>query len=285
LGDDIPGAVKMILSGGQFRMLALVLLSGGGQVFAQEANGGSVPSKHDLAMRLRSKVSDLITLPFENDLQFGVGPARTTTNTLNIQPIVPFPLSGAWRIVTRTIVPVEYESPELAQGMPGKKGMGDVNLSCFLSPNFKANGWQWGIGPVINLPTSASPAFGYGRWAAGPTAVVVKQKGGLSYDMLVNHQWAFGKAGVGNGEVSATLIDPALSYTWNDGLSFDGEAQSTFDWIAHQWTIMARLGGGYVVNPGGIPVSLELDGLVYPARGPADPHWGIALVVTLILKK
>lgn len=266
-------------------MLVLLLLSGSSRVFAQDAFGDMFSSKHDLAMRLRSKVSDLITLPVEDDLQFGVGHASATTNTLNIQPIVPFPLSGAWRIVTRTIVPVEFESPALAQGMPGKKGMGDVNLSCFLSPNFKENGWQWGIGPVVNFPTSASTEFGYGRWAVGPTAVVVKQKGGLSYDLLVNHQWAFGEAGVGNGKVSATLIDPALSYTWNNGLSFDGEAQSTFDWIAHQWTIMVRLGGGYVVNPGGMPVSLELDGLFYPARGPADPHWGIALVITFILKK
>jgi hypothetical protein len=48
---------------------------------------------------------------------------------------------------------------------------------------------------------------------------------------------------------------------------------------------MMRLGGGYVTYLGPLPISLELDGLAYPARGPADPHWGIALVITFILKK
>jgi hypothetical protein len=212
-----------------------------------------------------------------------VGPASATTNTLNIQPIIPIPLSSQWRLVTRTIIPLEYEDPAGAKGSSGRSGVGDINMSWFLGPNYKANGWQWGAGAVVNIPTSSDSLFGYGRWAAGPTLVVVKQKGGLSYDLLFNHLWSLGGGSV--GKVNATLIDPAVSYTWNNGFSLDAEAQSTYNWEASQWTVMLRVGGGHVVYLGPLPISLELDGLVYPARGPADPQWGISVVITFILKK
>lgn len=236
-------------------------------------------------MRLRSKVPDLITLPLENDLQYGAGVAKAASNTLNFQPIVPFPIDRSWRVVTRTILPLLYMDLAGDRGAPGKSGLGDINMSFFLSPRYSSNEWKWGFGGVLNVPSSTNVLFGYGRWAAGPTAAVVKQSGGLSWNVVVNHQWSFGKAGIGIGSVSATLIDPSLSETWKNGFSIDAEAQSTYDWVASQWTIMLRLGGGYVVYMGSFPISLELDGLVYPARGPADPRWGIALVVTFVLRK
>jgi hypothetical protein len=270
--------------GRAYSLPALVLV-GLAKMAVGQAYVDSLHSPHALAMRLRSKISDLVTLPFENDLQFGVGPASATSNTLNIQPIIPFPIGQQWRIVTRTIIPLEYEDPAGEKGAAGRSGVGDINMSFFLSPNYAANGWKWGVGAVVNIPTSSDTLFGYGRWAAGPAVAVGKQTGSLSYDILLNHQWSFGGAGVGTGKVNATLIDPAMSYTWKSGFSIDAEAQSTYNWEASQWTVMLRLGGGHVVYLGPLPISLELDGLVYPARGSADPHWGIALVLTFILKK
>lgn len=255
-----------------------------GTVAGQEYSD-SLYSPHALAMRLRSKIPDLATLPLENDLFFGVGPASATNNTLNFQPIVPFPISNTWRIVTRTIIPLEYQDPAGEKGEPAKSGIGDINTSLFLSPNYESNGWRWGVGAVLNFPSSSDTLFGYGRWAAGPTVAIVKQSGGISCDVLVNHQWSFGAAKAGTGVVNATLVDPSLSYTWKSGWSLDAEAQSTYNWGISQWTVMMRLGGGHVVYVGPFPISLELDGLVFPARGPADPHWGIALVFTFIQRK
>ena len=200
-------------------LLASLAKTAVGQEYAD-----SLHSPHALAMRLRSKVSDLVTLPLENDLQFGVGPASATSNTLNIQPVIPFPISKQWRVVTRTIIPFEYEDPAGEKQAPGRSGVGDINTSWFLSPNYKANGWQWGVGMVVNIPTSSDTLFGYGRWAAGPALAIVKQKGGLSYDVLLNQQWSIGGGGDGKGKVNATLIDPSVSYTWHSGYSVDARS-------------------------------------------------------------
>jgi hypothetical protein len=108
----------------------------------------SLHSPHALAMRLKSKIPDLVTLPLENDLLFGVGPASATNNTLNLQPIIPFSIDQSWRIVTRTIVPLTYEDPAGEKGMPGKSGIGDINTSWSLSPADESNGWKWGLGVI-----------------------------------------------------------------------------------------------------------------------------------------
>ena len=275
----IPDEVNRYNIGKRCWPLLFFLTGVAGSVLGQEY-ADSLHSPHALAMRLRNKVPDLVTLPLENDLQFGVGPASATSNTLNFQPVIPFPIGKSWRIVTRTIIPLEYEDPAGEKGAPGKSGVGDINTSWFLSPGYASNEWKWGMGVVLNIPSSSDTLFGYGRWAAGPTLAVVKQKGGLSYDVLLNHQWS-----LGSRKVSATLVDPSVSYTWMSGFSLDAEAQCTYDWEASQWTVMTRLGGGHVVYLGPFPISLELDGLAYPARGPADPHWGIAVVFTFIQRK
>jgi hypothetical protein len=55
----------------------------------------------------------LISLPLQNNTNFGVGPGDDVQNVLNIQPVVPLRLSEDWNLITRTIAPVIY--PEFRQ--------------------------------------------------------------------------------------------------------------------------------------------------------------------------
>jgi hypothetical protein len=51
----------------------------------------------------------LISLPLQNNTNFGVGPGDDVQNVLNIQPVVPLRLSEDWNLITRTIAPVIYQ--------------------------------------------------------------------------------------------------------------------------------------------------------------------------------
>jgi hypothetical protein len=255
-----------------------------GSLLAQQAAGDSlIDPRHALAIRLRNHVPDMVIVPLENDLEFGTGAWNATRNTLTIEPVIPIPFADKrWRVVTRTLIPFVYEDPG-GENKPGKSGVGDINLSLFLASDYQMNGWTVGLGPVLNLPTAGDSLFGYRKWAAGPTAVVVKQAGGLTAGLLLNHQWSFG--GPGPYDVSASLVDPWVSYTWKHGFSVDLEAQSTYDWYAKKWTIPLRYGVGQVVYLGPLPISLELDGLQYFSRGAGDPHWGLSFTMTLVIRE
>ena len=49
-------------------------------------------SESDLAKETQNPVSELISVPFENNFNFGVGPNDDLQYILNVQPVVPFRL-------------------------------------------------------------------------------------------------------------------------------------------------------------------------------------------------
>ena len=58
----------------------------------------------------------MISLPFQNNTLFGVGPDDDVANVLNIQPVIPFTV-GEWNIINRTIAPLIY-LPDVTAGLP-----------------------------------------------------------------------------------------------------------------------------------------------------------------------
>jgi hypothetical protein len=44
----------------------------------------------DLAKAAQNPVAAMISLPFQNNTLFGIGPNDDTANVLNIQPVIPF---------------------------------------------------------------------------------------------------------------------------------------------------------------------------------------------------
>src|SRR5690349_20867680 len=78
----------------------------------------------------QNPISDLISLPFQNNLNFGAGKHSQPQDVLNIQPVVPIHLNEDWNLITRWILPVISQPPVTIDG--GRKGgLGDFNPSFF----------------------------------------------------------------------------------------------------------------------------------------------------------
>jgi len=76
-----------------------------GSALAQENNT-------ELAKAAQNPVASMISLPFQNNFNFGLGPYDRTQYLLNIQPVIPLQLSRNWNLIARTIIPVLYQ-PDL----------------------------------------------------------------------------------------------------------------------------------------------------------------------------
>ena len=63
----------------------------------------------DLAKLVQNPIAKVISLPFQDNLTFGVGPDHDPQNVLNIQTVLPLRLNDDWNVITRTIIPVVYE--------------------------------------------------------------------------------------------------------------------------------------------------------------------------------
>ena len=61
-----------------------------------------------LAKQSQNPVSDLISVPFENNLNFTVGTEDAYVNVLNVKPVLPVRIAENWNLINRAIIPVVY---------------------------------------------------------------------------------------------------------------------------------------------------------------------------------
>jgi len=232
----------------------------------------------ELAKQLQNPVASLISLPFQNNFEFNLGPNDDGFKyTLNFQPVIPVSLSKDWNLIVRTIVPIISQDDVI----PGtsQSGLSDITQSFFFSPKKPVGGLILGFGPVMLYPTATDSLLGTERWGAGPTFLVLKQVGGWTYGALLNHIWSY--AGDDQRDyVSSTFIQPFISYTTKTKTTFGLNTESTYDWHNSQWTVPINLSISQLMKFGKMPVSLSL-GVKYYADGPdGAPNWGIRFVVT-----
>lgn len=238
----------------------------------------------DLAQKIQNPLADLISVPFQNNWDFGIGPENATRYTLNVQPIIPISLDEKWLLVVRTIVPVIHaEAP--ARGLDSHSGMGDIVQSFFLAPRSDPGTLGWGLGPVFLWPTATEDALGAGKWGMGPTAVAVIQEHGWTGGMLANHIWSY--AGTGNedrDDVSASMLQPFVSYLVKKTYTtFAVTSETVYDWEASDWTIPVNLTVSQMLKIGKLPIQVAAGPRVYVERPSNGPDWGLRCTVNFLL--
>ncbi|MDO9214471.1 MAG: hypothetical protein Q8Q54_00165 [Methylococcales bacterium] len=114
-------------------------------------------------MKLQNPVANLISVPFQNNWDFGIGPQKAMQYKVNVQPVLPFSISDKWNLITRTIMPIYYQDSPVAGGK-SLGGLGDINQSFFFSPKQTIGGWIMGAGPVFLYPSATENALGGQKW-------------------------------------------------------------------------------------------------------------------------
>ena len=243
-------------------------------------------SDADLAKKLSNPVAALISVPFQLNYGRNIGPTDDGERwTLNIQPVVPIELNKEWNVISRTILPVVWQD-DIFPGAGSQSGIGDIVQSVFFSPKAPtAGGWIWGAGPVFLLPIGSEDLLTADKWGAGPTGVVLRQRGPWTYGVLANHIWSFA-GNTNREEVSKTFLQPFLSYTTPTAWTFSLNTESTYDWKNEQWSVPVNGVVSKVTKIGSQLVSVG-GGVRYWADSPASGPEGLGfrLVVTLLLPK
>ena len=159
-------------------------------------------SAEELAKLAQNPVGNLISVPFQDNVNFNFGPLKETQNILNIQPVYPIHVNEEWNIITRTILPV-ISQPALFDGDSRTNGVGDLQFTAFLSPANPGE-WIWGAGPILQAPTH-NKDFGNDHWGLGPSFVVLHLDKGSPwvYGVLVNNLWSVGS---GNNSPSYNCV-------------------------------------------------------------------------------
>jgi len=273
-------------SNGVVVALAIALSSMSSAATGQEAAiAASEASEAGLAQELTNPLANLITVPVQMNFDRGIGQNDAGDKvTTNVQPVIPFDAGTDWNLITRTIVPIVYQDDVF----PGTSqfGLGDINLSLFLSPKTPtAGGLIWGAGPVVLMPTATDSRLGAKKWGAGPAGVGLTMRGPWTIGMLANHIWSF--AGDDDRQdISNTFVQPFVAYTWPSAWTVSALSETTYNWNTRRWSIPINVAAAKLVNLGPLPVSLQA-GVGYwlesPLSGPEG--WRVRLQANVVLPR
>lgn len=261
-------------------VMALCSIGHSGGAQAQESDSA-------LAQELTNPLANLISVPIQTNYDDGYGTGDGHKTFTNVQPVIPIKLNPDWNLISRTIVPIVWDQGDLSPAGPSgnQAGFGDIVQSLFFSPSQpkavpSLGNLVWGVGPVAVIPTGNSdPLLGSGKWGLGPTAVVLFMNSGWTYGALANHVWDV--AGKGNrADVSATFLQPFLSYTTKTAWTYTINSESLYDWEGGNWAIPINAMVAKLTSIGGQKVSLQ-GGIRYwatsPTGGPDDIGYRFAV--------
>jgi hypothetical protein len=249
-------------------------------------------SAEDLAKIAQNPVGNLISVPFQENAYFNVGPLNATQNVLNIQPVIPISISDDWNIITRTIIPIIWQ-PAFAPGQGSVSGIGDVQVSAFLSPA-KPGAWIWGMGVVTQLPTHSNDRLGNNNAGLGPTFVILHLERGSPwvYGVLINNIWSVGSTDYpfnsNAPKYSNGLLQPFLNYNFESGAYLTTSPIITVNWEARgsqQWTVPMGGGVGKLFKIGRLPVNTQIGAYYNVVRPDFANNWQIRAQVQFMFPK
>ena len=277
-------------------MLTVTLLAAATSASAQSASASDPPAapaaaaaedtnNADLAKKLSNPIADLVSLPFQFNWENGIGPLDQTRYILNVQPVMPFSLNKNVNMIVRVIAPVVSQPSAAVPGGIAVSGVSDLTTSFFFSPT--RGPVIWGVGPVITVPSTGVPALGTEKWSAGPTAVVLKQEGGLTFGALANQVWSFA-GNASREDVSQMFLQPFVSYTTSNAWTFTAQSESTANWQIDgdgRWNVPLNALVAKLSTFGTFPTSYLLGGgyfVVHPDNGAT---WKIRAAITILLPR
>lgn len=238
----------------------------------------------ELAKKLANPISSLISVPLQNNTDYGIGENNGTKNVLNIQPVIPVRLNEKLNLITRVIAPVITQYNIIKPGTK-QSGLGDFIVSEFISPAEAKNGITWGAGPVLLLPVGTDDYLTTKKFGVGPTVVFLKQSNGFTFGALMNQIWSVA-GDEDRSDISSFFYQPFLTYNWKSGAGVSVNFEGTEDWENNTSVGFVNLGISAVTALGKQKVSMNIGprfNVMSPEGSKAD--WGWRAVLALLLPK
>jgi hypothetical protein len=242
-------------------------------------------SADELRKATQNPVASLISVPFQNNTAFGIGPFNRTQDVLEIEPVIPVNLTKKWMLINRIIQPLVWQ-PYPNQTTGGEYGFGDMNPEFFISPR-KPGKVIWGVGPAVTIPTATSTILGQGKLSLGPGFVALTQPGHWTLGVLTNNEWSVAGSG-SRPNVNQFLLQYFVNYNMRKGWYLDIAPIITANWNASNgniWTVPVGGGLGRLMKVGFQPMSITAEfygNAVHPSG--ASP-WGMRIQIALLFPK
>lgn len=248
-----------------------------------QGGGGAGGGGGDTTKESQNPIANLVSLPIQNNWDFGLGPDELTQYVGLVQPVIPLKVNDRWNLITRPILPL-INSPDGSVGR--EHGLGDMQWQNFFVPvPDQPSPITWGIGPSFVMPTASSPELGAQLWGAGISAVVVYSGGPVVGGVLANQNFIEG------GVSKPFLIQPFFNYNFDSGilnqcfLAISGEFNADWEKETNQWTNVFGIGPGRAIKFLGQPMTVTTRFAPYLNSNTGGANWQFRLQLVALFPK
>lgn len=261
-----------------------------GTQVATEETPAAAANSDALRKAAQNPVASLISVPIQNNNNFGINPGYRTQDVLNIQPVIPVKVSDNWNLIVRWITPIIYQPFPTPSPAPqiGVYGLGDMQPTFLLSPR-KPHKIIWGVGPIIQIPTATSQYLGQGKLALGPNIVVLAMPGNFVMGVLVNNIWSVAGGG-SRTDINQMLLQYFINYNMKKGWYLTTQPIVTANWNTPSssgsvWTAPFGGGVGRIMKLGFQPVNISAQFYGNAVHPPGASPWTLRLSFALLFPK
>ena len=245
----------------------------------------------------QNPIASVISLPLQENWNFGIGSADRVQNIFFIQPVIPVSLGEHWNLITRWVTPIIYQPYAIPIQQPsgppvlyqtGSYGLGDMEPQFYFSPKTGSK-VTWGAGPIFLVPTATDKLLGQEKFGLGPAFVALAQPQHFgTIGVLVNNVWSV--AGHHDrADVNTLFIQPFINYNLKKAwyLSFTSSG-ITANWEQNhggRWVVPLGGGPGRVWTIGHQAVNVQtffFGNVVHP---PGASSWSFRMNFTLLFPK
>ncbi|HEY6384384.1 MAG TPA: hypothetical protein VIX91_01740 [Candidatus Acidoferrum sp.] len=261
-----------------------------GTQVATEQTPAAAANADALRKAAQNPVASLISVPIQNNNNFGINPGYRTQDVLNIQPVIPVKVNNDWNLIIRWITPIIYQPFPVASPAPqtGVYGLGDMQPTFLLSPR-KPHKIIWGVGPIFQLPTATSQFLGQGKLGMGPNVVVLTMPGHFVMGVLANNIWSVAGSG-SRRDVNQLLVQYFINYNMKKGWYLTTQPIITANWNSPApsgsvWTVPFGGGVGRIMKLGFQPVNMNVQFYGNAVHVPGASPWSLRATFALLFPK
>ena len=253
-------------------------------LMAQDETKPTTDDAESIAKKLANPIGALISVPFQNNTDVGIGDLNGSRNTLNFQPIVPFSLSAKYSLITRYIVPVIAQYDITGEGTQ-EIGLSDALVSGWLSNAVVENGIVWGVGGAFLIPTATNDFLGTKKFGVGPTVIALQQKNGWTYGALMNQIWSVA-GDEERADVNQMYLQPFITYNWKGGAGLTVNSETTLNWEANTTNAFINIMAGGLIKFGNQLVQLQVGPRIHVAAPEGSKSkFGVRAAVIFVFPK
>lgn len=242
------------------------------------------PNAQELARAAQNPIASMVNVPIQSNIDFDWGPDGDTFSVTNVQPVIPFRLNEDWNLITRTILPI-VSQPGVLPGQSRKTGTGDTLFTGFFAP-VDAGEVIWGVGPMLQLPTTSDDRLGKDEWGAGASVVVLTMPGRWVVGGLVSNLWGISEDK--GDEINQFTFQPFLNYNFDRGWYVSASPIISANWEAssgEKWTVPIGAGVGRIFKIGSQAMNAQAHYYYNVEKPDITGDWSIRLQLQFMFPK